>query len=232
MKYWKTTSGAVGFAMLSAALVLASSDDLIAPAPASGTSAMTVVQADPHVEERFARIEERGAKVPAKKRAQAERKITAALQSVSDREVRDGAEKVAGRIASEFRTSGDKVLADRDATGASLGELMLAYTLELNTTHSVTAPQLIELHDRGVGWAQIGAGLGFQLGEVVAAADAESRVAAGKTAPDGKVQQLIGDAHVGVGPVPGASRDGASDPAFPELGKGSNNPIPGNPSKP
>jgi hypothetical protein len=96
----------------------------------------------------------------------------------------------------------------------------------------VTAPQLIELHDRGVGWAQIGAGLGFQLGEVVAAADAESRVAAGALAPDGKVQPLNGDAHVGVGPVPGASRDGASDPAFPELGKGTNNPIPGNPSKP
>src|SRR5262245_15348986 len=233
MKYWTTTSGALGLAMLSAALVLASTDDLPVPVTASpGTSAITFANPDPRVEESLTKIQQRGAKVSARKRAKADQKITAAIQSVSDREARDGAERIADRIASEFRTSREKVLADRDATGAQLGELMLAYTFELNTTHSVTAPDLIELHDRGVSWAQIGAGLGFKLGEVVAATDAETRVAAGRTAPDGKVQPLNGDARVGVGPVPGASRDGASDPAFPELGKGSNNPIPGSPNKP
>src|SRR4030095_5342429 len=104
MKYWKTTSGAVGFAMLSAALVLASSDDLTAPAPANpGTSAMTVVQSDPHVEERFTKIQQRGAKESTRKRVKADQKITAAIQTVSNREARDGADRIADRIASEFR---------------------------------------------------------------------------------------------------------------------------------
>ena len=168
-------------------------------------------KADAKVQARLAAIKERGAKISAKSRAEAEAKLSATMKEVNDHQSTDGEQKLAARLAAEFGTSAEAVLAEKRETGCSWGELMLAHTLDANSEEDVTAAQLIQLHKDGTGWGQICAGLGFKLGEVVTAARAESRVAAGLAQPDGKAAQLTGGARVGIGPAAGATVEGAAD---------------------
>lgn len=131
-------------------------------------------------------IETKGAKVSAKSRAQTDAKLEAAMKSV-DAEGDKAEAKVAERLAGEFGTTADAMIQERSELGTSWGNLMIAHTLAANTATDVTAAQLVTLRKDGMGWGQIAAGLGLTLGEVVSAVNAESRVARGLLAADGKV---------------------------------------------
>lgn len=148
------------------------------------------------------RIKQRGAKVSSQTRAKAESKLEAVATRTSEEAARNGSATVAARLAAEFGMSTDQLTAEHQALGCSWGELMIAHSLDANTTAEVTVAQLFELRKEGTGWGQIAAGLGLKLGEVVSAVQAEGRVAAGLAKPDGKVAVIRGDgtrASVGAG---------------------------------
>ena len=159
------------------------------------------------------RIKERGAKVSKEARAKAESRIDAVSQKTGEEAAVQGSAKVAGRLAAEFGMSADEIAAEQQALGCSWGALMIAHSLDANTSADVTVAQLVQLHKEGTGWGQIAAGLGLKLGHVVSAVQAEGRVAAGLAKPDGKVAVIRGDgarANVGAGAAAGAAAGGVS----------------------
>jgi len=103
-------------------------------------------------------------------------------------------------IANEVRQRGKTIameaasaLAEEQTElGASCGQLMIAHTLSANSKVEVTAQQLFQLRKDGMGWGQIAAGLGFNLGDAVSAVNAEGRVAGGEARADGKVAAIGG----------------------------------------
>jgi hypothetical protein len=144
-------------------------------------------------------IETKAEKVSAKSRARAEAKIDATAKEV-DAEGEQGEAKVASRLAAEFGMTSDDLIAEKNATGASWGGLMIAHTLAANTTTSVTVADLVTMHEDGMGWGQIAAGLGLNLGEAVSAVQAEGKVASGTLKADGKVAVAHGlGAKAGLG---------------------------------
>jgi hypothetical protein len=131
-------------------------------------------------------IEAKGSKVSATSRAKAEAKMDVSMKNV-DSEAEKGEAKVAGRLATEFGTTAEALMLEKTELGTSWGHLMIAHTLAANSATEVTAAQLVTMQKDGMGWGQIAAGLGLTLGEVVSAVNAESRVARGLLAADGKV---------------------------------------------
>src|SRR5262249_42901742 len=83
---------------------------------------------------------------------------------------------------------------------ASWGAVMIANTLVASASVDktpVTAAQLFQLRSEGMGWGKIAAGLGFNLGSAVSAAQSEGRVAAGQTKPDGVAAHVRSEASHG-----------------------------------
>jgi hypothetical protein len=121
----------------------------------------------------------------------ADQKVTSALESVnSDVEknvTTDGDRKIAERLAGEFGSTPDALIAEKSDLKASWGQLMIAHSLIANDTNNLTAKQLFDLRAEGMSWGQIATGMGFQLGDVVRAAKEEAKVAKGLAKPDGKV---------------------------------------------
>jgi hypothetical protein len=151
-------------------------------------------------------IKAKGAKVSAAARSKAEAKLAAVAKKTNEEASAKGDATVAGRLAAEFGMTAEQLMAEHQSVGCSWGELMIAHSLQANSTTEVTAAQLLELHQEGTGWGQIAAGLGFKLGEVVSAVQAEGRVAAGLAKPDGKVAVIHGPgARAGVGAQAGAN---------------------------
>jgi hypothetical protein len=169
------------------------------------------------------RIKERGAKVSAEARAKAESKLNAVATRTGEEAAQHGSATVAARLAAEFGMSTDQLMAQHQALGCSWGDLMIAHSLDANTTTEVTAAQLIDLRKEGTGWGQIAAGLGMKLGHVVSAVQAEGRVATGLSKPDGKVAGIRGDgvrAGVGAGASAATQAGGASATAQTGVGVG------------
>jgi hypothetical protein len=145
-------------------------------------------------------IRAKGAKVSAAATAKAEAKLEAAAKSTDQEASASGDAKVASRLAAEFNMTTEQLLAEKSDLQTSWGQLMIAHSLVANSTSDVTVSQLIALHDDGMGWGQIAAGMGLRLGDVVSAAQAESRVAAGLAKADGKVAVIHGPgARAGLG---------------------------------
>jgi hypothetical protein len=175
------------------------------------SSATTDAQAQADVaatleaQQRMAAVKDKGAKVSADARAKAEAKLEASAKK-TDAEAQRGEGRVAERLAVEFGMTADALMAEKQELGCSWGELMIAHSLDANTTTEITTAQLVQLRKDGTGWGQIAAGLGLKLGEAVSAAQAESRVAAGLAKPDGKVAVIHGEgAHAGLGAQAGAN---------------------------
>ena len=94
------------------------------------------------------------------------------------------------RLGITFRGSGSGIM--RDEAWVLSG---LAYSVQ----------QLMEMRDGGMGWGQIAAGLGLNLGSMVSAVKSESRVAEGQTKADGRVAVIHAQgAHAGAGGEVGA----------------------------
>ncbi|MGE5180075.1 MAG: hypothetical protein ACM3PF_13385 [Bacteroidota bacterium] len=149
--------------------------------PAMGNDAATP-NADPLVA-----IRDVGKKADPK----ADQKMTAALESVnSDVEknaTTDGDRKIAERLAGEFGSTPDALIAEKGDLKASWGQLMIAHSLIANDGNNLTAKQLFDLRAEGMSWGQIATGMGFRLGDVIRAAKEEAKVAKGLEKPDGKV---------------------------------------------
>lgn len=144
-------------------------------------------------------IEAKAAKTSAKTRARAETKLDATSKEV-DAQADQAEPKVADRLSSEFGMTAEELISEKSSTGASWGALMIAHTLAANTNTAVTADDLLAMHQDGMGWGEIAAGLGLNLGEAVSAVQSEGKVAAGTVKADGKVAVAHGPgAKAGLG---------------------------------
>jgi hypothetical protein len=196
------------------------------PSPTAQPSVAAQAQADAEakVEARktLERIKERGAKASGNARAKAESKIEAVATKTNEDAAVNGSATIATRLAAEFGMTADQLIAERDAYGCSWGALMIAHSLDANTSTDVTAAQLVQLHKEGTGWGQIAAGLGLKLGHVVSAIQAEGRVAAGLAKPDGKVAVIRseGRADVGAGAAASAAHGAGGASATAQTGVG------------
>ena len=138
-------------------------------------------------------------KTPAKARATAEAKLDATSKAV-DTQADQAESQVADRLSTEFGMTAEALAAEKTSSGASWGGLMIAHTLAANSKTTVAATDLVAMQQGGMGWGQIAAGLGLNLGEVVSAVASEGRVAAGTLKADGKVAVAHGEgAKAGLG---------------------------------
>ena len=142
--------------------------------------------------EQIERIRARGARASAKARAKTDAQLAAAAKRVNETS-NNGEHQVAERLAAEFNLTAETLMEERATLGAGWGELMIAHTLIANTNSDATMEQLFQLRQEDTGWGQIAAGMGFNLGELVSAVNAESRVATGLAKADGTVAVVHGE---------------------------------------
>lgn len=140
---------------------------------------------------KLAGILERGAKVPAEKRERTAAAIRSVEVQINEKAEADGAKSLANRLAAEFDVTPESVQEVREETGASWGNLTIAYTLAGTTGGPATPAELLALQGNGTGWGQIAAGLGMPLGQALKAVQDESRVAMGLEKADGHVLQQL-----------------------------------------
>jgi|SRR5437762_430804 len=160
------------------------------------------------------RLEKKAAKVPAQARTKAETQLTATVEQVNQNSAADGEATVATRLATEFGISPEAIVDERKTLDVSWGQLMIAHTLTANSSAGVTIEQLVAMNKDGMGWGQIAAGLGLQLGSVVSSVNAESRVAHGLDKADGRVAVMRGEGarpgtSIGIGAQAGKGAVGA-----------------------
>lgn len=138
------------------------------------------------------RLETQAAKVSTGARAKADAQLEAVAKSVDDN-AEKGGEVVAGHLAAEFGTTAQAIEGEQGQLNASWGNLMIAHTLSMNAKTDVTVAQLVEMHQDGMGWGQIAAGIGFELGSVMRGVKAEGRVALGQAKADGHAAMIHGE---------------------------------------
>ncbi|MBI1797860.1 MAG: hypothetical protein HYR74_12515 [Candidatus Eisenbacteria bacterium] len=144
-------------------------------------------------------IRKKGATLSAKAQAKAEAKLATSMKRCDDEAKATGDAKVAARLAASFGATADQIMAEKNETASSWGNLMVAQCLAANAKAQVTAAQLLTLHQE-MGWGQIAAGLGLNVGESVKAVNAESEVAAGHAAADARMAVIHGEgARAGLG---------------------------------
>lgn len=122
-------------------------------------------------------------------RAFADRRLEAESRSVDRTSV--GETRVARLLGIEFGMSEEAVAAQHERLGASWGDLTIAYTFAASDKPGMTAAQVLQLHDRGMGWGQVAAGLGFELSDAARAVSEESRVARGRAKPDRTTASIV-----------------------------------------
>lgn len=145
------------------------------------------------------RIETHGTRVGADELAKAEVRIDQTAQEVDHTASAQGEVRVAQRLAAEFGMNSDAIQVEKNALGASWGNLMIAHSISANSNADVTVASLLDLRRSGTGWGRIAAGLDLRLGSVVSAIRNEGRVASGIAWPAGHVQPMRGPgARVGV----------------------------------
>jgi len=173
---------------------------------AADAQAEASAQAELEARKTLMAIKDKGARVSTEARAKADAKLAAAAKKTDEEARARGDAKVAARLAAEFDMTAEALMAEKQTLGCSWGELMIAHSLDANTTTEITVAQLFTLREEGTGWGQIAAGLGLKLGDAVSAAQAEARVAAGLAKPDGKVAVIHGEgARAGIAANAGAN---------------------------
>ena len=132
-------------------------------------------------------VKQKAAKVSAKARTDADKKMDLSGKDVDRASISAGETKVAERLGTQFGMTAEAITAEKNALNTSWGNLMIAHTLAANAGGGVTAENLVQMHSSGMGWGQIAAGLGLKLGEAIRAVRAEDHVANGKAKATGKV---------------------------------------------
>jgi hypothetical protein len=120
--------------------------------------------------------------------APADRELAARARDIDRASVGDT--RVAGFLAAEFGMSEQAVITEKKDLGASWGNLTIAHTLAAGDNQGMTVAQVLQLHDRGMGWGQVAAGLRFKQDEAVRAVNAVSRVARGREKADGNAAPI------------------------------------------
>ncbi len=188
---------------------------------AASTNAGAAASGDADAEGSYQRLRQyvavQGAKASAGARAKTEAKLETSAKRVDDEAAKDE-DQVATRLAAEFKTTAQAMIDERADLDASWGELMISHAISANVKTAVTVEELLRMRTDHLGWGEIAAGLGLNLGEVASAASAETRVAAGLAKADGQVAVIHGegaragigaDAGVGAGLEAGHAKAGA-----------------------
>ena len=166
-----------------------STDTQSTPVPATQPQAQasSETQAKAEVQAKLDAILAKGEKTPAKTRADVDAKLAATTRKVDDNAAKEGEPKTAERLSAEFGLSTEAISTEKQQLGASWGELMILHTIAANTSTDLTPTQIFQMRSAGKGWAQISAGMGLKLGDVVNAAQSEGKIAMGLTKSEGKV---------------------------------------------
>jgi hypothetical protein len=120
-----------------------------------------------------------------------DRELAAAAREIDRASV--GQTRIATFLGAEVGMSPDAILAEQRDLRVSWGNLTVAHTLSASDRGGMTVAQVLFLHDRGMGWGQIAAGLRFKLVDAVQAVNAESLVARGRARADGKAARIAAD---------------------------------------
>jgi len=123
-------------------------------------------------------------------RSRASADIALAAQATRINRASVGETRVAKVLEAEFGISEDAITTQKNQLGASWGDLTIAYTLAASDKEGMTAAQLLQLHDRGMGWGQVAAGLRFKLGDTVRAVNEASLVARGRAKATGRAAPI------------------------------------------
>jgi hypothetical protein len=137
-------------------------------------------------------IRQRGAEAKSEAQAAAEPKMSVAARDVEKKVEIKGEVEVAARLAKEFGLEQEAMVAEKQALGATWGELMVAHTLQANSQTPITVQQVLGLRAEGRGWGEIAAGLGFDVAQAVRAVENEAKVIVGKGKVDGKPAVIVG----------------------------------------
>jgi hypothetical protein len=113
--------------------------------------------------------------------AVADRSLAADARDIDRSSV--GETRVARLLGLEFGMSEEAIAAQHEGLGASWGNLTIAHTFAASDRPGMTVAQVLQLHDRGMGWGHVAAGLGFELGDAVRAVNEVSQVARGRARP-------------------------------------------------
>lgn len=124
-------------------------------------------------------------------RARADREFAAVARDIDRASV--GETRVARFLAVEFGMSEEAVLTEKRTLGASWGNLTIAHTLAAGDTRGMTAAQVLHLHECGMGWGQIAAGLRLELSDAVRTVNHEGRVARGLVKADRRNAAILAD---------------------------------------
>jgi hypothetical protein len=135
----------------------------------------------------LAAIQSRAALVPAAERAHADAKLESMCRKIDDAAAECGETCVGSKLALDYKIAPEDLIRERAVLGCGWGDLIVARTLIANSADPPTHAELFAIHDRGTGWGQIAAGMGFRLGDVLRAVKHEMRVARGATPAGGKV---------------------------------------------
>ncbi len=126
-----------------------------------------------------------------KGRASADREFIAVARDINRASV--GETRVAGFLAVEFGMSEEAILAEKRSLRVSWGNLTIAHALAAGDRQGMTVAQVLHLHDSGMGWGQVAAGLRFELDDAVRVVNAEGRVARGLVKAEGKKAAILAD---------------------------------------
>ena len=132
-------------------------------------------------------VESRETRVSEVTRLRAEAQLDSCVAEIEKTVRRQGESVVAARMSHELGVAPADLINEHAALDCFLGDLLIAHSLLANASSTLTARQLIALHDRGSDWTEIAMGLGLKLSHVVRGLINETRVAAGLSRGDGKV---------------------------------------------
>jgi hypothetical protein len=171
---------------------------LIGTALLAGAAHAADSKAEASAQGEFAqRIERRAANVSAKAQGEAQAKLDAVAQKVDAVAAKSGDAKLSSQLAGELGTSPATLLEER--ADASWGALVIAHRLAASA--DVPASALLDLHEDGMGWGTIAAGLGFSTSQAVQAATTVAVGSAVNAATGASVGAATASAGIGLGLV-------------------------------
>ena len=171
---------------------------LIGTALLSGAAQATETNVDASAQADLAqRLERRAAHASSQARTEAQSKLDAAARQVDAAAAKEGDAKLSAQLAGELGTTASALLAER--ADASWGSLVIAHRLAAGS--DVAAHDLLDLHQDGMGWGTIAAGLGLSTSRAVEAATAAAVDASAAGAVNAATSASVGaaSAHAALG---------------------------------
>jgi hypothetical protein len=171
--------------------------DVQGPIDAQGNmQAATSSESGANAEVSLNPIRERARKASTKACAAVQKQLGEISRQINAEANEKGDVIVAGRMAPEFGMTPEAMTAEQGRFNTGMGEIVIAHTLMSNSSTAVTAEQLFQLHQEGLGWGQIAHGLNLRISELGTAVSSEQNVALGRTKADGKVAMIHSDTRV------------------------------------